>query len=103
MTRPTHLHKPTGTAVFPGGYPANKIEPLPANYWLDRDREHAFAALRAERDRRIKVCDYLIMPDYPLTEPQRTAWLLYRQLLRDLPGNTIDPTIPAWPVPPGGA
>ena len=44
-----------------------------------------FARLRAERDRRIAATDYLIMPDYPLTEDSRTAVQIYRQALRDLP------------------
>lgn len=100
MTRPTHWHAGSGSAVFPSGYLANQVQPLAANYWTDRDREHAFAALRSERDRRMASCDYLIMPDYPLTEPQRTAWLVYRQALRDLPSVTLNPANPTWPTPP---
>ena len=30
------------------------------------------------------------------------VWMDYRQALRDLPANTIDPANPVWPVKPGG-
>ena len=44
-----------------------------------------FASLRAERDRRIAATDYLVMPDYPLTEEAKATVSTYRQALRDLP------------------
>jgi len=62
--------------------------------------------IRAERDRRLTACDYLMMPDYPLGEAERAAWVEYRQALRDLPeaegfpwGGPDDPAVP-WPVEP---
>ena len=30
------------------------------------------------------------------------VWMDYRQALRDLPANTVDPANPVWPVKPGG-
>jgi hypothetical protein len=30
----------------------------------------------------------------------KVAWAAYRQALRDLPQNTIDPENPIWPIPP---
>jgi len=63
-------------------------------------------AIRAERDRRLTACDYLMMPDYPLDSADRTAWSDYRQTLRDLPqhdgfpwSGSDDPAVP-WPVEP---
>ena len=44
-----------------------------------------FSSLRAERDRRIAATDYLVMPDYPLTEEAKATVSTYRQALRDLP------------------
>ena len=29
-------------------------------------------------------------------------WMNYRQALRDLPANTVDPANPVWPTKPGG-
>lgn len=64
----------------------------------------AFAALRAERDKRLADTDYLIMPDYPIAKADLKAVKAYRQALRDLPAQEgapwIDATIP-WPVKPG--
>ena len=31
-----------------------------------------------------------------------TLWMTYRQQLRDLPANTVDPANPVWPTKPGG-
>jgi hypothetical protein len=61
----------------------------------------AFAALRAERDKRLADTDYLIMPDYPIAKADLKAVKAYRQALRDLPQQDgapwIDGEIP-WPV-----
>lgn len=43
------------------------------------------ATIRAERDRRLTVTDYLMLPDYSLLEEERTVVVEYRQALRDLP------------------
>ena len=51
--------------------------------------------IRAERDRRLAETDYLMMPDYPLSDADRERMKTYRQQLRDLPA---DPAFP-W----GGA
>ena len=66
-----------------------------------------FERLRAERDQRLAATDYLLMPDYPLSDDQRTILQLYRQALRDLPSQegapwdgggeeTPCPEIPNW-------
>lgn len=66
-----------------------------------------FERLRAERDQRLAATDYLLMPDYPLSDDQRTILQVYRQALRDLPSqegapwdggaeDTPWPEIPNW-------
>lgn len=61
----------------------------------------AFAALRAERDKRLAETDFMFTTDYPLAD--KTAYAAYRQALRDLPAQAgapwIDQEIP-WPVKP---
>lgn len=52
-----------------------------------KSAEMLFASLRAERDRRIAATDYLLMPDYPITDASRTTVQSYRQALRDLPAQ----------------
>lgn len=60
----------------------------------------AWAALRAERNRRLAACDWTQLSDAPGTEAQRTAWEAYRQALRDLPQGISDPAQVSWPIPP---
>ena len=61
----------------------------------------AFAALRAERDKRLADTDYMVMPDYPIDAEKLDAVKAYRQALRDLPQQDgapwIDGDVP-WPV-----
>lgn len=50
-----------------------------------------FERLRAERDRRLTATDYLLMPDYPISDDQRAVVRAYRQALRDLPAQSGAP------------
>lgn len=60
----------------------------------------AWAALRAERDRRIAASDWVILRNLETSEPVPVEWLEYRQALRDLPENTVDFANPEWPTLP---
>jgi hypothetical protein len=67
----------------------------------------AWKALRAERDRRLAETDWVTLKALDasidglgIQLPQ--VWMDYRQALRDLPANTVDPANPVWPVKPGG-
>ena len=56
------------------------------------------ADLRQRRNQLLTETDYLALADSTLTDEMRD----YRQALRDLPANTVDPANPVWPVKPGG-
>ena len=63
--------------------------------------------LRAERDRRLAETDWVTLKaidasidGFGVQLPQ--VWMDYRQALRDLPANTVDPANPVWPTKPGG-
>jgi len=43
---------------------------------------------RSQRDNLLTNSDRYMVIDYPITEEKRQEWKVYRQLLRDLPGNT---------------
>lgn len=60
----------------------------------------AWDTLRAERDKRLADSDWVILRNLETSEPVPQAWLDYRQALRDLPENTIDPADPNWPTVP---
>ena len=53
--------------------------------------------LRQRRNQLLTETDYLALADSTLTDEMRS----YRQALRDLPANTVDPANPVWPVKPG--
>lgn len=54
--------------------------------------------LRAKRNQLLTETDYLALSDVTMTDEMRS----YRQALRDLPANTVDPANPVWPIKPGG-
>jgi hypothetical protein len=64
---------------------------------IEDAREAAEAArdywqeLRVLRNQRLVETDWTQVADAPLTEEQKDAWKSYRQTLRDLPENIIDP------------
>lgn len=66
----------------------------------DNRNEIAFQTFRALRNSRLSVCDWTQSRDSPLTIEKQNEWAVYRQALRDLPANTIDPTNVEWPTPP---
>jgi hypothetical protein len=69
----------------------------------DRIRE-AWAAFRAERDRRLAATDWIVARAYERGEPIPEAWAAYRQALRDLPEQLTDEQVLGgnipWPEPP---
>jgi hypothetical protein len=66
----------------------------------DRRAEQKWAAIRAERNRRLAACDWTQVDDAPLSNVQKAAWASYRQQLRELPQAQGDPFNIVWPVEP---
>lgn len=44
---------------------------------------------------------YVSVPDYPITEEEKAAWIKYRQAIRDLNKIYTNPDEVIWPTPPG--
>jgi len=59
-----------------------------------------WAMLRNIRNISLKSCDFTQLADAPLTAEKKTEWLSYRQALRDLPQNTVNPFDVTWPTQP---
>ena len=85
--------------VFPEGYEKPPKEEFEAKLQELIDAK-PWEELREERNRRLTQCDWVLMPDVVMTEEVKQAWLDYRQALRDLPANTVDPENPVWPQAP---
>ena len=62
--------------------------------------ENVEARAREQRNTLLAETDYILMPDYPLTEEQRELWTTYRQALRDLTDQEGWPTNIVWPEKP---
>ena len=56
------------------------------------------ASLRVVRNELLAECDWTQVSD--VTLDNKAAWATYRQALRDLPANTVDPENPTWPTKP---
>ena len=54
--------------------------------------------LRTRRNQLLAETDYLALSDQTMTAEMQA----YRQALRDLPANTVDPANPVFPTKPGG-
>ena len=55
---------------------------------------------RFERNRRLEMTDWTVLPDSPLSDSKIAEYKIYRQALRDLPANTTDYTNPTYPIEP---
>ena len=67
----------------------------------------ALAGLRSKRNQLLAETDWVTIQaidasvdGFGVQLPM--DWMNYRQALRDLPANTVDPANPVWPVKPGG-
>ena len=63
-------------------------------------RQFNLIQLRIKRDAVLQQCDWVLVPDTPLSQEKIDEWKVYRQALRDLPSLAEDPENPGWPVAP---
>ena len=62
--------------------------------------EEAAKVARDKRDSLVAETDYLLMPDYPISDETREAVKAYRQALRDIPEQEGFPFNIKWPEKP---
>jgi hypothetical protein len=72
----------------------NEWEEPPRNVYTPAQK------IRRNRDYLLKKSDKYSYPDYPMTNEQRTAWIEYRQALRDITAQSGFPDNVVWPVKP---
>ena len=58
------------------------------------------ASARQKRDRLIATTDYLVTPDYPISDDRLAKVKIYRQALRDIPEQSGFPRSITWPEKP---
>ena len=72
-----------------------------AIYLTDAEYDTVLAAsARQKRDRLIAATDYLVTPDYPISDDRLAKVKTYRQALRDIPEQAGFPRTIAWPKKP---
>jgi hypothetical protein len=76
--------------------PIELDEALLASVQKEVETERYWAGLRVRRNRRLAETDWAALSDVSMTDDIRA----YRQALRDLPANTVDPANPVWPTKP---
>ena len=62
--------------------------------------EELATQIRAKRDSLLNQTDYLMMPDYPISDDKRKLIEEYRQALRDIPERSDFPRTITWPEKP---
>jgi hypothetical protein len=90
----------------------NSLEWYPSNN-IDKPTEEELRAFDAEvslelrwdkvrnqRTRLLTACDWTQLTDSPLSTEQKTAWTTYRQQLRDIPQQQVEPEDVTWPSQP---
>jgi hypothetical protein len=79
--------------------PENVADP---QYTEQEIEEMAWISLRSERNSLLMKTDFMVLQDvFTLyTTQEQTDVTTYRQALRDLPDNTVDPASPTWPTKP---
>ena len=72
-----------------------------AIYLTDAEYDTVLAAsARQKRDRLIAATDYLVTPDYPISDDRLAKVKIYRQALRDIPEQAGFPRDIVWPKKP---
>lgn len=56
--------------------------------------------VRNKRNKLLTLCDWTQLADCPLDAGQKAAWTTYRQELRNIPQQQIEPEQVVWPVSP---
>jgi len=59
-----------------------------------------WSGVQAQRNTLLSRCDWTQVNDAPLTEQEKTAWVAYRQQLRDITSTFNHPQDVVWPNPP---
>ena len=62
--------------------------------------EELASAARVERNGKLLACDWMMLPDVPISNEDRSAWATYRQALRDVPQHPSFPQTIEWPTEP---
>jgi hypothetical protein len=56
--------------------------------------------VKIKRNKLLAICDWTQLSDSPLSTEQKSVWATYRQALRDVPQQGVEPESVTWPTQP---
>lgn len=56
--------------------------------------------VKIKRNKLLALCDWTQLADSPLNTEQKSEWAIYRQALRDIPQQGVEPENVTWPTQP---
>lgn len=73
-----------------------------AEFTAQEITDNAWSALRGQRDMLLSATDFMMTVDFhgAMSTQEQTDVAAYRNALRDLPDNTVDPENLTWPTKP---
>lgn len=95
----SELYKEVAVNDESGNKIATTVEEIPQPTEEEK-RAKKEAEVRAQRDALIAKTDYLLAPDYPISDADLAKIKSYRQALRDVPGQEGFPENIVWPEEP---
>ena len=104
-TRGAHIPNDTGNRDWQEYlvWAADGTNVADAEFTEQEIEDNAWAELRSQRDMLLSRTDFFMSVDFYndiLTAQEQTDVSTYRQDLRDLPADTVDPENPTWPTKP---
>lgn len=76
------------------------LRPEAQSDYEQKQLETAWSELRCKRNGLLSESDYTQLEDAPISSEKKQEYSEYRQELRDLPDNTLDPLNPVFPSKP---
>lgn len=95
-----------GSGAFIARWLRSEPQPTQAELnqaWLDWQagaNDRAWIVIRAEQTEKLRKSDWTQISDVPMTEQKRSDWQIYRQSLRDVPQDFVNPGDVVWPMEP---
>lgn len=85
-------------------YPENTVpKPTEADifqYDAEVDLEVRWDLVRNKRNKLLTLCDWTQLSDNPLPTEKKEEWMTYRQQLRDITQQQVNPENVVWPTSP---
>lgn len=73
---------------------------IPEPITINKTPDELWEDIKAKRDGLLRNSDFSVLPDVPIDNAKKQEWIVYRQMLRDLPELYTNPDDVIWPTAP---